>query len=172
MRSGNDPGSRAERRAFLKWTAAAGALLAAPALRGARVLGAAAGPEKTEPPAGGPSPEPATRVLEARYVELRDEEGAVKPSVLDDAVLGLMQVYTGDYPLDALASIFLNDPPVSVLVDARAGHPGTTSVLATGLAAALRDMGSPGESIVVTDASDADLTAGGYRIVREGEGPL
>jgi len=112
------------------------------------------------------------KVVEAWYVQLRADDGAISRQVLDDAVLGLLQITTGDYPLDALASLFPDDPPVSVRVDARSGRPETTAVLATRLAEALRDAGIRGDSIAVEDITDADLKAGGYRPVREGEGPL
>ena len=155
-----------------KSLALAAALLAGPALRGSRAHGAPSGSTKTEPSSAGGAAAEATKVVELRYIQLRGEDGSITPSILEDAVLGLLQNYTGDYPLDALSSLFSGDPPVSVLVDARSGNKGTTPVLAMSLATALRDMGSQAESIVVSDASDADLVAGGYRIVRDGEGPF
>jgi hypothetical protein len=163
----------AARRAFLQRSLAlAGSLLAGgSALRGALSFGTPdASPEAASSPT--PSSAPATKVLEARFVGLRGEEGTITRTVLEDAVLGLMQLDTGEYPLDALSSLFPDDPPISIRVDARSGRPETTTVLATRLASALKDMGSKGDAVVVADASDADLKAAGYRLVRDGEGPL
>ena len=113
-----------------------------------------------------------SRVVELRSKGLLDAgEGAPEPDFKDCVLLAMMLAVHEDLPpLDALAEIYPDEPPVSVLVDARAGSLGTRR-LAKLLATSFVDMGSPPETVTILDAADSDLEAGGYPLSREGEGP-
>lgn len=146
------------RRGFLK-----GSL----ALAGVSWIRAVAGSEAMSalPPAA-----PGTEVLEVWLSTLAQAQDRLRMVVVEEAMLSAIGTLGDEFPLDALATLFPDEPPVAVLVDARSGG-ATTRALAKRLAGALIEMGSPGESVTILDARDADLKAGGYAVAREGRGP-
>jgi hypothetical protein len=181
----DDPSrARAARRTFLKGSLATlGAVLCGTSSR--RAVYAAGDPPHTPSPGEAASPGAAAsartavatpmtgtaKVVEAWYVRLRGEDGAISRPVLDDAVLGLLQVTTGDYPLDALASLFPTIPPYRSGSTRDPGVPRRPRFSRLGWPRRCGTRASGEMRLPSRDIADADLKAGGYRPAREGEGP-
>jgi len=109
-------------------------------------------------------------VLEVWLATLADAKDQARMSGIEEGLLNAIALLEDEYPLDALAVRFPDEPPVAVLVDARSGGK-TTTAMARRLAGALTEMGSAGETITILDVRDEDLKAGGYVVDREGSGP-
>ena len=113
------------------------------------------------------------RVLEIRSRSLHGARGeTLAPEAIEDLLLAAVPRFTGggEAPLDALAALFPNDPPVGIFVDASSGS-ASTRTLTLLLQDALVRAGSAPSDVVVADGTDDALIGGGYAIRRSGGGP-
>jgi hypothetical protein len=126
------------------------------------------------PTQGDPPPTKPARVVvyEIHFQELRDKDGKPQKLMVESFGLVSAEVLTNEeFPLDGLADLFPEGTSAAILVDARAGTP-STALISKRLARGIIEIGSDPGNVRILDASDADLVAGGYEIVRNEKGLL